>query len=56
LTCRLFFLHFFIAIYHLQFGGGFFCNAVSLEIVSQLLGHSSISITADSYWKVVKGK
>ena len=31
-------------------------NDVSMEIVSQLLGHSSISITEDSYGKVVKRK
>jgi len=31
-------------------------NDVPMEIVSQLLGHSSISITEDSYGKVVKKK
>jgi len=31
-------------------------NDVPMEIVSQLLGHSSISITEDSYSKVVKKK
>ena len=31
-------------------------NDVSMEIVSELLGHSSISITEDSYGKVVKKK
>ncbi len=31
-------------------------NDVPMEIVSELLGHSSISITEDSYGKVVKRK
>jgi len=31
-------------------------NDVPMEIVSQLLGHSSISVTEDSYGKVVKKK
>ncbi len=31
-------------------------NDVSMEIVSELLGHSSISITEDSYGKVVQKK
>ena len=31
-------------------------NDVPMEIVSQLLGHSSISITEDSYGKVVPKK
>jgi integrase len=31
-------------------------NDVPMEIVSELLGHSSISITEDSYGKVVKKK
>jgi len=31
-------------------------NDVPMEIVSQLLGHSSISITEDSYGKVVQKK
>jgi len=31
-------------------------NDVPMEIVSQLLGHSSITITEDSYGKVVKKK
>ena len=31
-------------------------NDVPMEIVSQLLGHSSISVTEDSYGKVVKRK
>ena len=38
---------------------GFFLllyNDVPMEIVSQLLGHSSITITEDSYGKVVKKK
>ena len=41
---------------------GLFCvslllyNDVPMEIVSKLLGHSSISITEESYGKVVKKK
>jgi len=31
-------------------------NDVPMEIVSQLLGHSSISVTEDSYGKVVQKK
>lgn len=31
-------------------------NDVPMEIVSELLGHSSISITEDSYGKIVKKK
>jgi len=31
-------------------------NDVPMEIVSQLLGHSSITITEDSYGKVVQKK
>ncbi len=31
-------------------------NDVPMEIVSELLGHSSLSITEDSYGKVVKKK
>ncbi|MBG7631833.1 MAG: tyrosine-type recombinase/integrase [Bacteroidetes bacterium] len=31
-------------------------NDVPMEIVSQLLGHSSITITEDSYGKVVRKK
>ena len=31
-------------------------NDVPMEIVSQLLGHSSITITEDSYGKVVQRK
>jgi len=31
-------------------------NDVPMEIVSQLLGHSSISITEDSYGKIVQKK
>jgi len=31
-------------------------NDVPMEIVSQLLGHSSITITEESYGKVVKKK
>jgi len=31
-------------------------NDVPIEIVSQLLGHSSITITEDSYCKVVQKK
>ena len=33
-----------------------FYNDIPMEIVSQLLGHSSISITEDSYGEVVKKK
>ncbi len=35
---------------------GLLYNDVPMEIVSQLLGHSSITITEDSYGKVVKKK
>jgi len=41
---------------------GLFCvslllyNDVPMEIVSQLLGHSSITITEDSYGKVIQKK
>ena len=31
-------------------------NDVPMEIVSQLLGHSSITITEDSYGKIVQKK
>ena len=31
-------------------------NDVSMEIVSELLGHSSITITEDSYGKIIRKK
>ena len=31
-------------------------NGVSMEVVSELLGHSKITVTQDSYAKVVKQK